>query len=259
MRVHQHLVVSALVLAGFFTLGTFRAHPATAPTQKAEWLPLCGKCQTPTVFSKSGIGTANAIAKARVTYQDAKQYCEQWSIEDHPNCDRQAKETLQEENGKIYTATADCVHGKMTDANGENFTYADLWPKSDRYLAGKTRWRGALGPMRTPGKLSGKMGRRMPIWSLPLHIFSVPTELVRYGSNSAQAATNGKQLKGAPDINGNNNPNEEKEDDDETPEACIGFDDGWRHSCTGTFGTKRLAEDETGCEAGRAEYTGTTA
>lgn len=158
MRVHQHLVVSALALAGSLTLGAFRAHPATAPTQKGEWLPLCGKCQTPTVFSKSGIATANAIAEAHVTYQDAKQYCEQWSMEDHPDCDKQAKETLQEENGKIYTATADCVHGKLTDANGENFTYAGQWPKSDRYLAGKTRWNWGPGSDGDTGKIVGEYG-----------------------------------------------------------------------------------------------------
>lgn len=158
MRAQQSLVVGTVVLTGFFTLGAFRAHPATAPKQEAEWLPLCGKCQTPTVFSKSGIGTAHAVAKARVTYQDAMDHCGQWSMEDHPDCDKEAKETLKEEAGKIYTATADCVHGKMTDANDESFIYAGLWPKSDRYLAGKTRWRWGPGSDEDTGKVVGENG-----------------------------------------------------------------------------------------------------
>ncbi|MBN9614310.1 MAG: hypothetical protein BGO25_09245 [Acidobacteriales bacterium 59-55] len=118
---------------------------------------------TPTIFSKSGIGTARAVAKARVTYQDAKGHCEQYAMEDHPNCDKEAKETLKEEAGKIYTATADCVRGKLTDANGENFIYAGLWPKTgnrfqDQYLAGKTRWRWGLGSDGDTGKIVGEDG-----------------------------------------------------------------------------------------------------
>jgi hypothetical protein len=156
-------MAGTVVLAGFFTLGTFRAHPAAVPAQKAESLSLCPKCPTPTIFSKSGIGTAHAVAKGRVTYQDAKGHCEQYAMEDHPNCDQQAKETLQEEAGKIYMATADCTHGKMTDANGENFIYAGLWPKTgnrfqDQYLAGKTRWRWGPGSDEDTGKIVGEDG-----------------------------------------------------------------------------------------------------
>ena len=144
MRVDKSVAVSAIALTGLLALLAFRAQPAIAKTAaakatKTDWLPLCGKCMKPTFFSKSGIGTAHAVANARVTYQDAKDHCEQWSMEDHPNCDKQAKETLQEEKGKIYTATADCVHGKITLATGDNLTYAGIWPSG--HLKGKTRWR----------------------------------------------------------------------------------------------------------------------
>lgn len=112
---------------------------AVPQTSKAEWLPLCGKCLTPTIFFKSGIGTAHAVAQARVTYKDARGHCEQWSMASTPDCDKDARETLQEENGKIYTASADCVHGKITLATGDSLTYDGLWPSG--YLKGKTRWR----------------------------------------------------------------------------------------------------------------------
>ena len=158
MRDHPSLVIGTVVLTGFLTLGTFRAHPASAPKQKAEWLPLCGKCLTPTIFTKSGIGTAHAVAEARVTYLDAVDHCEQWSMEDHPNCDKEAKETLKDEKGKVYTATANCVHGKLTIADGENFVYAGLWPNTDKYLAGKTRWRWGPGSYEDTGKIVGWNG-----------------------------------------------------------------------------------------------------
>lgn len=158
MRIHRRLAISTVLLGAASLLFPHCAHSTAAQVQKTESLPLCGKCQMPTVFSKSGIGTAHAVAKAHVTYQDAKQYCAQWSMEDHPNCDKQAKETLEEEQGKIYTATADCVHGKMTDANGENFIYEGLWPKNDRYLAGKTRWRWGPGSDADTGKIVGEDG-----------------------------------------------------------------------------------------------------
>ena len=163
MKIHRRFVISAMALGVAALLLLYGAHPAAAQAHKVESLPLCGKCQEPAVFSKSGIGTANAVAKARVTYQGAKDYCAAYSMEDHPDCDKEAKETLKEEAGKTYTASADCVHGKLTDANGENFIYAGLWPKTgnrfqDQYLAGKTRWRWGPGSDADTGKIVGEDG-----------------------------------------------------------------------------------------------------
>jgi hypothetical protein len=118
-------------------------HASAQTTTQAEWLPLCGKCIKPTVFSKSGIGTARAVAEAKVTFQDAKDHCEAWSMSEHPDCDNDAKAALKAENAKIYKATADCVHGKLTTATGDTVTYAGLW--SSGYLKGKTRWRWVSG------------------------------------------------------------------------------------------------------------------
>lgn len=139
MKVDRRLAAGAMVVTGFLTLLAFRTQPVTAKTAEADWLPLCGKCMTPTIFSKSGIGTAHAVAEARVTYKNAKDHCEQWSMAANPDCDKQAKESVQEEKGKIYKAIADCVHGKITLATGDNLTYAGVWSNGE--LKGKTRWR----------------------------------------------------------------------------------------------------------------------
>lgn len=47
------------------------AHSAYAAPQQ-EWLALCSKCLSSTVTSKSGIGTAHAVAEAKITRQGAQ-------------------------------------------------------------------------------------------------------------------------------------------------------------------------------------------
>ncbi len=43
-----------------------------------DWLALCSKCLSPSVFSKTGIGTANAVAMARITEPHPTSWCENW-------------------------------------------------------------------------------------------------------------------------------------------------------------------------------------
>jgi hypothetical protein len=87
--------------------------PASAD---AEWLSLCGKCDNPTVFAKSGTGTANSVAEAR----------------------------LKETGNKIYRAKADCTAGRITTIEEQSFALAGVWDNSD-IGAGRTKWRGADG------------------------------------------------------------------------------------------------------------------
>lgn len=156
MKIHLQLFFTLPALVVFLALGV-SAQPASAQAKaKAQWLPLCGKCASPTVFAKSGIGTAHAVAKAKMTFEDAKENCQSYSMDDHPDCDKEAKETLKEENGKVYTATADCVHGKLTIADGESFIYAGIWPSG--YLKGKTRWRWGPGSGEDTGKFADENG-----------------------------------------------------------------------------------------------------
>ena len=52
---------------------------ASAAGAEGEWLSLGSKGWAPTVVSKSGIGTANAVAEARVTRKEIEGWCANWS------------------------------------------------------------------------------------------------------------------------------------------------------------------------------------
>lgn len=103
----------------------------------AEWLALCSKCISPTIFSKSGIGTANAVAEAKVTEEEAKAWCQNWQ----PGGALAAcvKEQLAEHGGKAYRATADCTTGRITAVDGKTYLLAGVWPND--IGQGRTRWR----------------------------------------------------------------------------------------------------------------------
>ena len=46
-----------------------------ASAEQPEWLAACSRCPSPTVVSKSGIGTARATAEARMTHEELKNWC----------------------------------------------------------------------------------------------------------------------------------------------------------------------------------------
>ena len=65
--------VVAAFLVALVTLGM-----APAAAAANEWLAVCGKCISPTIFSKSGIGTARAVAEARITRAEVEAWCANW-------------------------------------------------------------------------------------------------------------------------------------------------------------------------------------
>jgi hypothetical protein len=93
-----------------------------------ETMPICTlpKCLNPRVTAKSGIGTANATVEAKVTPEDAAKWCATYKP--------RYKLCQQEEvrNGwigfkNLYRANADCVAGRMTAIDGNQYTYAGVW------------------------------------------------------------------------------------------------------------------------------------
>jgi hypothetical protein len=92
------------------------AKPAAAVSSEREWLSLCGQCENPVVFAKSGIGTANAIAQAR----------------------------MGGAGGQVYKASANCATGRITTIEGNTYTLAGVWDSSD-IGGGRTKWRGPDG------------------------------------------------------------------------------------------------------------------
>jgi hypothetical protein len=121
---------------------------------ETEWLSLGNQHWSPTVTSKSGIGTANATAEAKVTRKEIEGWCANWSPQDK-NCVRQ---TLASEDAKrTYRASADCMRGRITPVDGETYTLAGTWDDSD-IGAGRTRWRDASGKIVGRDNASGGLG-----------------------------------------------------------------------------------------------------
>jgi hypothetical protein len=111
-----------------------------------------------TIYSKSGIGTSNAVAEARVTRQDAKDGCENQNPPE-PNLAACVKENLAAEAGHTYRATADCHAGRITLTDGNAYTFDGLWMSGDG--AGRTKWRDASGQIVGPDIASGGLGISM--------------------------------------------------------------------------------------------------
>lgn len=109
---------------------------AQSPAANAEWLSLCGHCPSPTVFRKSGAGTAHAVAEARMA-KDAVTHPDGPCPHGEPAC-------VARETKRVYRASADCASGTITAVDGASYTLAGLWDDSD-IGGGRTMWRGADG------------------------------------------------------------------------------------------------------------------
>ena len=119
-------LVGSIVL-GLVEFGT----PVSAPVMAAdgaETMPICTmpKCLNPRVSTKSGIGTATAAAEAKVTPEDAAKWCATYKPKDKLCTQEQVR------NGwigfrNLYRASADCVAGRMTAIDGNQYTYVGVW------------------------------------------------------------------------------------------------------------------------------------
>lgn len=110
---------------------------SSARASSDEWLSLCGKCLSPSVISKSGAGTAHAVAEARITRQGAAGWCSTWQPSNNPEpC---AREQLAEAGNKLYRATANCLAGRLTAIDEKSYVLAGAWGPG--IGEGRTRWR----------------------------------------------------------------------------------------------------------------------
>lgn len=127
--------------------------PAAAAQQR-EWLSLGSKHWAPTVFSKTGAGTSNAVAEARVTRAEIEGWCANWTPGDR-DCVRSQLATPEAK--KTWRATADCTKGRITPVDGNTYTLAGRWDNSD-IGGGRTRWRDASGRIVGRDNASGGLG-----------------------------------------------------------------------------------------------------
>lgn len=114
---------------------------AAGAQNQGDWISLCSKCLSPRVISKSGVGTANAVAEGKVTLKDAQMWCGSWAPDDQ-SC---PSEQLATEKGQAYKISANCPAGKFTSPDGTVYTRTrEVWDASD-IGAGKTKFRGPDG------------------------------------------------------------------------------------------------------------------
>jgi len=127
------------------------ASPATAAPASAaasrpggDFLPLCllERCLNPRVLSKSGIGTANATATAKVTAEDSKVWCAKYNPT-YKDCVRDRVDTggaADRLSNIEFKAAANCQAGTLTAIDELQYTYIGTWP--DGPGAGRPRFRG---------------------------------------------------------------------------------------------------------------------
>lgn len=139
--------VAGLCAVGF--LAAFFSSAETAQSAEAEYLPICSlpKCLNPRVTAKSGIGTANATAEAKVTPEDAAKWCATYKSLDKL-CPKEQVQTGWIGFRPLYRASADCVAGRMTPIDGNTYTYAGVWLEGP----GKGRPRFTSSNVRFPHK-----------------------------------------------------------------------------------------------------------
>lgn len=106
-----------------------------------DWLSRGSKDWAPAVVSRSGIGTANAVAEGRVARREIEGWCANWSPDDK-GC--VARELSNPDARKSYRASADCLSGRITPIDGNTYVFAGVWDNSD-IGGGRTRWRDASG------------------------------------------------------------------------------------------------------------------
>ena len=149
MSRNQSYVV--LFIACFFLLPAVtdaaqaRGQGATAkPAADLGWLGAPDRQDpSPTIVSKKGVGTANAVAEARITPPAIASHCSE-NERFFPSRQACVKQFTDQFGAKIFRATADCTAGRITTTGDQTYTLDGLWDASD-VGDGRTRWKGADG------------------------------------------------------------------------------------------------------------------
>lgn len=120
-----------------------QARAASSP----EWLASTDG-PNPTVTSKSGVGTAQAVAQAKVTSDAVQTFCADQAGQGDPAQARAAIDACAKQQkgelGKSYSIRADCTVGRLQPLDGKPYVLDGLWDNSD-VGGGRTRWKGPDG------------------------------------------------------------------------------------------------------------------
>lgn len=113
---------------------------AAAAMAQSGWLSQCSKCPSPAITRSSGLGTANAVAEAKMTRKELESWCAQWEPQNRACVKEQLAGT---DLNQTYRATANCPAGRITSIEGQIYNYAGKW--TDDVGKGRSRWRDASG------------------------------------------------------------------------------------------------------------------
>ena len=140
-RVRRSTVLGAALFATGLLAGAARA--AGSP----EWLSSTDG-PSPIVSSKSGVGSAQATATAKVTSDSIKELCSDQAGLGDPAQAKKATDACAKqwkgELGKTYTVKADCTVGRLDPLDGKSYVLDGIWDNTD-VGGGRTRWRGPDG------------------------------------------------------------------------------------------------------------------
>ncbi len=132
--------------------------PAAAPAPSAplvaqangQFLPVCllPRCLNPRIQSTSGVGTADAVAQAKVTRDDATAWCAQFNAGYKGCVEDQLAQGGTAGGAKFrandFKATANCATGKLNAVDGRSYTYVGTWPGGGPG-AGRPKFAGSMG------------------------------------------------------------------------------------------------------------------
>src|SRR5262249_40417951 len=131
---------SAVLRAAFLATGLLAGSALAAGTP--EWLSSTDG-PSPVVTSKSGVGSAQATATAKVTSDSIKELCaDQAGLGDPAQAKKATDDCAKQwkgELGKTYTVKADCSVGRLNPLDGKSYVLDGLWDNTD-VGGGRTRW-----------------------------------------------------------------------------------------------------------------------
>ena len=129
--------------------------PPTAAVQpvaqaNGQFLPVCllSRCLNPRIVSTSGVGTASAVAQAKVTREDANAWCAQFNSGNKSCVEDQLAQGGTAGGAKFrandFKATANCATGKLNAVDGRSYMYVGTWPGGGPG-AGQPKFAGSMG------------------------------------------------------------------------------------------------------------------
>lgn len=127
-RDRRSSLVNTTGLCASVFLALFLVSVPTASSGNPEYLPICNlpKCLNPQVTTKSGIGTANATAEAKVAQEDAEKWCASYKPRDK-YCPKEQVKSGWIGFRPLYRASADCTTGRLAAIDGGTYTYVGVW------------------------------------------------------------------------------------------------------------------------------------